>query len=426
MDTIFAPASARGRAGVALVRLSGPQAVAAAENLCGTLPPPRRAGLRRITAAGEVLDEALVLYFEPGRSFTGEAVVEFHLHGSPAVLSAVLAALGRIVGLRLAEPGEFTRRAMENGRMDLAQVEGLADLLAAETEMQRRQAQRVLSGAIGVTAESWRRPLIRAAALLEATIDFADEDVPVDVVPEVRSLLAQVMDGVEREIAGAGAAERIRDGFEVAIVGRPNLGKSMLINALAGREAALTSPHAGTTRDVIEVRMDVGGLPVTILDTAGLRKAHDPVEQLGVARARDRAQMADLRIFLVEPGESPAEIVPSEDDIVLVAKGDLHPGAEESVSGLTGQGIEALLKRIAHTLSRRVASAGTVTRARHRHALESAVTALRRAEAELGAQRSELVAEELRAALRALDALVGRVDVEHILDEVFGSFCIGK
>lgn len=426
MDTIFAPASARGRAGVALVRLSGPHAVAAAENLCGTLPPPRRAGLRRVTAGGEVLDEALVLYFEPGRSFTGEAVVEFHLHGSPAVLSAVLAALGRIVGLRLAEPGEFTRRAMENGRMDLAQVEGLADLLAAETEMQRRQAQRVLSGAIGVTAESWRRPLIRAAALLEATIDFADEDVPVDVVPEVRSLLAQVMDGVEREIAGAGAAERIRDGFEVAIVGRPNLGKSTLINALAGREAALTSPHAGTTRDVIEVRMDVGGLPVTILDTAGLRTAHDPVEQLGVARARDRAQMADLRIFLVEPGESPAEIVPRKDDIVLVAKADLHPGAEESVSGLTGQGIEALLNRIAHTLSGRVASAGTVTRARHRHALEAAVTALRRAEAELGAQRSELVAEELRAALRALDALVGRVDVEHILDEVFASFCIGK
>lgn len=269
MDTIFALASARGKAGVAVIRISGPRAWDAASALGGPLPEARRASVRKLEWNGEPLDEGLVLTFADGASFTGELAVELHIHGAVATIEAVLRALGGMSGLRMAEPGEFTRRALENGRFDLSQVEGLADLIDAETEAQRKQALKVLSGDVSRQAEAWRRDLIRAAALLEATIDFADEDVPVDVGPEVLRLVEGVVAELRQAITGYGAAERIRQGFEVAIVGRPNAGKSTLLNALAGREAAITSETAGTTRDVIEVRMDVDGLAVTFLDTAG-------------------------------------------------------------------------------------------------------------------------------------------------------------
>ena len=305
MDTIFALASARGKAGVAVLRLSGPASWDAVLRLTPSLPAPRTAGLRRLVADGEYLDEALVLTFTEGASFTGEQAAELHLHGATATVAAVLRVLGDMPGLRQAGPGEFTRRALENGNLDLAQVEGLADLIEAETEAQRKQALRVLSGEIGARAQGWRKGLIRAAALLEATIDFADEDVPVDVTPEVRTLIADVMTTLRAELAGYGASERIRDGYEVAIVGRPNAGKSTLLNALAGREAAITSEFAGTTRDIIEVRMDLGGLPVTVLDTAGLREAEDAVEAIGVSRALDRAEKADLRVFLLDGADLP-------------------------------------------------------------------------------------------------------------------------
>ncbi|WP_373050624.1 tRNA uridine-5-carboxymethylaminomethyl(34) synthesis GTPase MnmE, partial [Thalassovita aquimarina] len=301
MDTIFALATAHGKAGVAVIRVSGPLAHSAGERLAGMLPDPRKAGLRLLRdGQGVRLDEALVLTFPDKSSFTGEAVVELQLHGSVAVVASVLRELGNMDGLRQAEPGEFTRRALENGRLDLAQVEGLADLIEAETEAQRRQALRVLSGDLGNRAEEWRRDLIRAASLLEATIDFADEDIPVDVSPEVNELLDRVIASLSKEIAGVSAAERVRTGFEVAIVGAPNVGKSTLLNALAGRDAAITSEYAGTTRDVIEVRMDLAGLPVTLLDTAGLRETQDKVEEIGIKRARERAGLADLRVFLVE------------------------------------------------------------------------------------------------------------------------------
>lgn len=424
MDTIYALASARGKAGVAVLRLSGPAAHDAAVMLCGDLPPARRASLRRLVWNGVELDQALVLVFPQGESFTGEPSVELHLHGSLAVVQSVMRVLSGIPGLRLAEPGEFTRRALENGRLDLAQVEGLADLIDAETEAQRRQALRVLSGAIGRRAEEWRRKLIRAAALIEATIDFADEDVPVDVTPEVMDLTHDVLVDLRREVAGSHAAERIRDGFEVAIVGAPNAGKSTLLNALAGRDAAITSEFAGTTRDVIEVRMDIGGLAVTLLDTAGLRKTADPVEQIGIERALERAKSADLRVFL-ESGEDVPGIMPMPDDITLPGKADV---TGKGVSGRTGQGVPELIAAIGERLLARSAGAGLVTRERHRLAIERAIGAMEsaRVEIEKGAARAELAAADLRIAIRALEALVGRVDVENLLDEIFSSFCIGK
>jgi tRNA modification GTPase len=426
MDTIFALASARGRAGVAVIRLSGPRAHAAVAALCPGAPVPmRRAVLRRIVHGGDVLDEGLVLLFEAGASFTGEASAELQIHGSVAAVSAVLAALTAEPGLRPAEAGEFTRRAMDNGRLDLAQVEGLADLIDAETEAQRRQALRVLEGEVGRKAERWRSDLTRAAALLEATIDFADEDVPVDVTPEVCDLLERVAQDLRRDLAGAGAAERIRSGFEVAILGRPNAGKSTLLNALAGREAAITSAVPGTTRDVIEVRMDLGGLAVTLLDTAGLRESDDAVEQIGIRRARERAAAADLRIFLLDSEGLPDDVARQPDDIVVQGKADL---TGTGVSGLTGAGLDGLVAELAARLQARVAGSSLVIRERHREAIRRAISALESAQAEIGlaVPRAELAAADLRRALRALDGLVGRVDVEDLLAEIFSSFCIGK
>lgn len=428
MDTIFAEATARGRAGISVIRVSGPGAFAAAAALTGGLPPLRSAGLRRIVWDGVEIDEGLVLCFGADASFTGEPVVELQLHGSVAVVAAVLRALAAQPGLRPAEAGEFTRRALENGRLDLAQVEGLADLIDAETEVQRRQALRVLQGAVGRRAEGWRQKLIRAAALIEATIDFADEDVPVDVAPEVLGLINAVMADLRVELAGYGAAERIRDGFEVAILGRPNVGKSTLLNALAGREAAITSAVAGTTRDVIEVRMDLGGLPVTVLDTAGLREAVDEVERIGVDRAIARAEAADLRVFLLEPGEAP-QLAPRAGDLTVCAKADLHGDmAGLAVSGVTGAGVADLVAAITGELSQRVRGAATIVRERQRQGVARALGAMESAadEVKAGADRAEFAAERLREAGRALDMLVGRVDVEALLDEIFSSFCIGK
>jgi tRNA modification GTPase len=427
MDTIYALATARGKAGVAIVRISGPAAHSAVQTLAGDIPEPRRAAVRTLRSGGDVLDQALVLTFSEGSGFTGECSAELHLHGSTAVARAVLSALSGLPGLRPADPGEFTRRALENDRLDLAQVEGLADLIDAETEIQRKQALRVLSGAIGQRAGIWRLKLIRAAALLEATIDFADEDVPVDVAPEVLQILDVLLTDFRAESAGARIAERVRDGFEVAIVGPPNIGKSTLINALAGREAALTSDIAGTTRDIIEVRMELNGLAVTMLDTAGLRQTQDVIEQLGIGRARERAQNADLRVFLIDGSGVPDGILPEPGDIVIKGKGDL--GAEGSaVSGLTGDGVQDLVDRVSAELSGRIAGSGTLTRERHRLALVRAILALEAAQLEVnkGAARTEIAAEEIRSAIRALDSLVGRIGVDALLDEIFASFCIGK
>ncbi|WP_072857045.1 tRNA uridine-5-carboxymethylaminomethyl(34) synthesis GTPase MnmE [Loktanella atrilutea] len=421
MDTIFALASAPGRAGVSVLRLSGPDAVEIAAKLMRDVPPRR--GLRRLRDSdGAMLDDALILHFEKGRSFTGETVVEFHLHGSVAIVAAVSASLKQ-GGARQAEAGEFTRRALENGRLDLAQVEGLADLIDAETEAQRRQAVSIFTGALSDMAERWRTRLVRAAALVEATIDFVDEDVPVDVYPEVLSLLNDTATELISQTEGAHAAERIRDGFEVAIVGRPNVGKSTLLNRLAGRSAAITSDIAGTTRDVIEVRMDLAGLPVTLLDTAGIRDTTDKVEKLGVSLALQRAEMADLRIFLMEDSED-LPMTPHADDLMLRAKADVYG---DGVSGLTGQGVDEMLKDITRILELRAMGASVVIRDRHRDAMQRAIVEIDRARVMIdGAASADLVAEDIRSATRAVDMLVGRVDVEDLLDEIFRSFCIGK
>lgn len=426
MDTIFAPATARGKAGVAVIRISGPQSWDAVRALAGKVPPPRRSTLAVLRDKGEPLDQALMLTFEAGASFTGEQAAEFQMHGSPATVSAVLRALGAMSGLRMAEAGEFTRRALENGNLDLAEVEGLADLLEAETEAQRKQALRVLSGAVGKRAEEWRRLLVRAGALIEATIDFADEDVPIDVTPEVIDLVEKVSLSLRTEIRGYHMAERIRDGFEVAIVGEPNAGKSTLLNILAGRDAAITSEHAGTTRDVIEVRMDLSGLPVTILDTAGLRETLDPVESIGIARALDRARQADLRVFLLSNQEVPL-LTPEADDLVVWGKADQRQTEGVSVSGKTGEGVDRLINDISRILSARAAGAGSMIRERHRKALIDADQALESARNHLcEGGDAEIAAEWLRRALRSLDSLIGRVDVEDFLSEIFSSFCIGK
>ncbi len=429
MDTIFALASAKGKAGVAVVRVSGSGALAAGRALCGTLPEPRHAALRAVRGASGVLDQALVLTFAQGHSFTGEEVVELHLHGSIAVVRAVVDELAAMPGLRMAEPGEFTRRALENGNLDLTQVEGLADLIEAETEAQRRQAQRVLSGAIGARAAGWRKTLVRIAALIEATIDFADEDVPVDVTPEVMSLIDRLVADLRRELVAGKSAERVRMGFEVAILGQPNVGKSTLLNVLAGREAAITSEFAGTTRDVIEVRMDLFGLPVTLLDTAGIRETSDPVERMGIDLALRRAEVADLRLFLVGRPDEPLVLPAQPGDLRVLAKSDLTDATGHlAVSGVTGAGIDRLLAEIAQELGNRLPIDGVVTRQRHLTAMQTAIEALETAQSEVrrGLGLAEIAAADVRRAVVAMDVLVGKLGVEDFLGEIFASFCIGK
>ena len=369
MDTIFALASASGKAGVSVVRISGDGAFEVVSKITGNLPQVRYAALRKLyDLSGCTIDHGLVVCFKGPKSFTGEDVVELHLHGSPAVVASVLRLLGGFDALRSAEPGEFTRRALENNKLDLVQVEGLADLIDAETEVQRSQALRVLSGDIGKKASVWRVDLIRASALLEATIDFSDEDVPEDVTPEVIDLIDKTMKSLISEASGVEIAERVRSGFEVAIVGAPNVGKSSLLNRLAGREAAITSEIAGTTRDVIEVKMDLDGLPVTFLDTAGLRSTSDAVEAIGISKALERAALADMTLLVSEDGRIPEQASLKKDDLLVLSKADLT-GRDGAISTVTGQGIDQLVRDVTRILNNRSATIGVATRERHRVAL---------------------------------------------------------
>ncbi|HUK59991.1 MAG TPA: tRNA uridine-5-carboxymethylaminomethyl(34) synthesis GTPase MnmE [Stellaceae bacterium] len=433
-DTIYALSTAPGRAGIAVVRLSGPRAPEALGTLAGRLPQPRHATRVRFRDAdGETIDEGLALFFPVPASITGEDVAELHLHGGRAVLQGVFDELARL-GLRLAEPGEFTRRGFLNGKLDLAAAEGLADLVAAETAAQRRQALRQLAGELGRTTEAWREQLLQMQAKLEAAIDFPDEDLPLGLWEESCRAAAALAAEIGRFLADDHRGERVREGVSVAILGPPNAGKSSLMNALARRDVAITAASAGTTRDVIEVALDLGGYPVLLADTAGLRASADAVEEEGVRRARERAARADLKLVVVD-ATKPEELAHVrdlvDDDAVLVAnKVDLLPlGAEPRVgyplSVKTGAGMEALLAALSVAVAHRLAPSGgaIVTRARHREALvECRASLLRFGEAHL----PELAAEDLRAAARALGRITGRTGVEDMLDRLFAQFCIGK
>jgi tRNA modification GTPase len=451
-STIFALSSGRPPAAIAVVRVSGPRAGVALERLIGRLPEPRKAALARVRdpASGDVIDEALALWFPAPRSETGEDVAELQLHGGQAVIAGVLDALAMIEGCRPAEAGEFTRRAFENGRLDLTAVEGLADLIAAETPAQRRLAFRQLKGLIGDRAEAWRRRLIEALALVEARIDFSDEaDVPEDLIGPALHAAQQLRDEIAGVLADGRRGERLRDGLVVAIAGPPNAGKSTLLNRLARREAAIVSPYAGTTRDVIEVHLDLDGYPVTLLDTAGIRDSAEPVEQEGVRRARERAAAADLVLWVTDPsaGGLAADGYPenlANAEIWLVRNKIDRAGTSSydnttksdnseykftlSISALTGVGMDALTAALSAYAKIYFAAteSAVITRARHRHALEETVAALDRAVARDHASDEELIAEELRAAATTLGRLTGRVDVEDILDVIFRDFCIGK
>lgn len=418
MDTIFAEATPPGRGGVSVIRISGLQSQAALEYLAGAVPEARKTYLRGLRDGDDLIDRALVVRFDKGESFTGEEVAELQLHGAPVIVQRVEAALVSF-GLRRAEAGEFTRRAFLNGRMDLAEAEGLADLLAAETESQRKLAMRAAEGEIGRLSEPLRLALIRAGALVEASIDFADEDVPEDIPPEFFELIDGVQKELQQMLQHYPATERLRQGYEVAIIGPPNAGKSTLLNVIAKREIALVSDIAGTTRDILELRVDLRGLAVTFLDTAGLRESLDPIETMGVERAVQRAKDADLRIHLSPEGVPQFEL--GEGDLVVRSKSDLIDDPS-GVSAHNGQGIEALLDKVYAFLREKAANSGIVSHKRQAEAISRALDSLERSKVGL----PEFAAENIRLAIRDLSAMVGRVDAENYLDEIFSSFCIGK
>jgi len=434
-DTIFALASGAGKAAVAVMRLSGPGTATLLERLAGPLPPPRHAALRRLRdPRGETLDRALLLWFPAPRSYTGEDAAELHLHGGRAVIAAVAEALVTL-GARPAEPGEFTRRAFLNGKLDLTAAEAVADLVEAETAGQRRQALRQAEGALARRCRTWTDRAARLLAHQEAAIEFADDDLPSELGAEARAGAASLAAELATHLADDRRGERLREGLQIAILGAPNAGKSSLLNALAGREAAIVSARAGTTRDIVETRMDLGGVPVTLSDTAGLREAGDEIEAEGVRRARRRAEEADLVLALFaadRPPDPETLALLAAGAVPVVTKTDLAPAPPEiagavplALSVLTGEGLPALQARLTAEAAARAGSEADapLTRPRHRAALTEAADWLRRA---AEAPLPELTAEALRAALRALGRLTGQVGVEDLLDIVFRDFCIGK
>jgi tRNA modification GTPase len=435
-DTIFALSSAPGRAGVAVIRVSGPSAGGCTCALTGgALPPPRTAVLQRLRdVAGQPIDQALVLWFPGPASFSGEDMVEFHVHGGRAIVARVLAALSKMPGCRPAEPGEFTRRAVENGKFDLTQAEALKDLIDAETESQRIQALDQYGGALSTLYEDWRARLIRASAWAEAEIDFADEEVPLDLQGRSKAATSEIIQEIQRHLADSQRGELVREGMFLTLIGPPNAGKSSMLNALAKRDVAIVAETPGTTRDVLEARLDLGGYAVIVADTAGLRDVADAVENEGVRRALARAESSDLVLLLLdgsspEPFEGLPSGIAGGASLTVWNKSDLPwpaPRKGLHLSLKTGEGFEQVLAAVEAKVAERLdlpREAPVLTRARHRYALEQAVAALRRA---LAASETELFAEDLRLAARWLGRITGRIDIEELLDVIFRDFCIGK
>ncbi|QGM94223.1 tRNA uridine-5-carboxymethylaminomethyl(34) synthesis GTPase MnmE [Methylocystis rosea] len=428
-DTIFALGTGAGRAAIAVIRISGPGAGEAVKALAGKLPAPRQASFAvlRDPETGEMLDRGIALFFPGPASSTGEDYAELQLHGGRAVVEGALAALHRLPGLRPAEPGEFARRSFANGKLDLSQAEALADLVDAQTEAQRRQALRVAGGALRRKVESWRAALVESLALVEAELDFSDEaDVGVFSPARLGALLSPLAEDMRAALQLAPASERMRDGFLVMILGRPNVGKSTLINALTRRDLAIVSSIPGTTRDMIEAHLDIGGLPVTLIDTAGLRETADAIESIGVDRTLARVETADLALWLSDSAEAP----PAHDveTICVATKTDLTPAPRGAIGvcALSGEGLETLAAAIGGRARAQLGDGvnSLIVRERHRRALEQAIESIDSILA--GGEALELQAEELRRASAALGRIVGAVDVEEILDAVFSRFCIGK
>ena len=434
-DTIFALSTAPGRAGVAVVRVSGTGAARALEALtCKPVPSPRNAAMMGFfDGSGKLIDRGLAIYFQAPASFTGEDIAEFHVHGGRAITGAMLGALGAL-GLRPAERGEFTRRAVEHGKLDLTRAEAIADLVDAETDAQRRQALRQYDGALAELYEGWRADLIKAGAWAEAAIDFSDEELPAGTLARTRAAIAGILQDIQRHLDDSRRGEVLREGLHLAVIGPPNAGKSSLVNALARRDVAIVAEAAGTTRDVIEVRMDLGGYPVILADTAGLRDTAEAIEAEGVRRARVRASTADLVLLLLDGSAAdPFAGLPegTRSDLVVFNKSDLPWPAKRdglSLSLKTGAGMDAMIDVLTAKVRERLEGpneATVLTRARHRHALEDAARSLEHALAPPDEQ-PELLAEDLRLALRSIGRITGRVDIEELLDVVFRDFCIGK
>ena len=430
-NTIFALSTVPGKAGIAIIRVSGPKSFEVVRSLTGNIPTPRKAVLRNVVYDNELIDKALVICFSADKSFTGEDMVEFHVHGSNSTVKHLSEVLSSKLNLFVADRGEFTRRALENGRMDLSQAEGILALINAETQTQKRQALSCLAGGISNKTEEWRRLILHGVALTEIMIDFSDDDVPDNTVSDIKLVLTSLMTSLELELSRYKGAELVRDGYDVTILGKPNVGKSLLLNYLAGREKAIVSDQAGTTRDIIELSMDLNGFQVNFFDTAGIHKSKNPIEKIGIARAIEKGNASNMRIFILENNDlvEDFDINFSQNDLLLSAKGDLNQNTKHlGISGKTGIGVDKMLSLISNNIKSAADQSSILINERHKKVIQDTVLALYSAQDEIykDDMRIEIVAECLRSAITQFDLLIGKINVDDILGSVFSSFCIGK
>ena len=430
-QTVFALSTSLGKAAIAIVRVTGPRSFEVVKSLVGSVPPPRTAVLRSLRYKGDLVDRVVLICFKEKSSYTGEDMAEFHIHGSMAVIDSISEVLSVGFNLGVADPGEFTRRALENGCMDLSQVEGLLDLINSETKEQKNQSLKVLSGVIGNKFSGWRASIISSLALAEVMIDFSDEEVPISTVNDILMLVKSLSDELVSEITNAGSLELIRDGFDVTIIGKPNVGKSSLLNYLAGREKAIVSEKSGTTRDIIELGIDLKGFRVNFFDTAGIHATTDDIEIIGIERARIKALQSNMRVFLLSDDDKVEDfgVVVEKTDIIFRAKSDLgQPCSYPGISSINGEGVSEMLNQIQKNIKISIGYSGVLINKRHKKVIKNTIWYLELVCADLKSSdvQIELVAENLRLAIMELDFLVGKINVEDVLGDIFSSFCIGK